>query len=380
MSDNQLDQISILKKTPPHLPRLTILAEISLIILAVIAILGAAMFARPILFPMTLAVLMALATKPVARKLCENLKFHPIVASVLIVLFIMGIGIGGMFALSGPAGKWISEAPQKFQEVERKIRPVKESVEEITEATGHIEKMTEAARDPSKVKVEVARPTLTSTVLSMTAEVGLEFLIAISCLFLLLAFGDDFMDRIADLKGNKTKNALIEMVKSAEEMISLYLFRFTLINCVLGLVIGLGMWALGMPNPALWGVMAACLNFVPYLGLIAGSSIVFFVAIVEFDSLLKAAIAPAIYIIANAIEANAVTPSLLGKALSVHVIVLFFGILLLGWLWGIGGVLIAVPLIATFRVMCSHFEPLKPVAQFLGGGSKEPSVGFDKKS
>lgn len=311
-------------KSPSDPSKLSKAADLSLIILAILAVLAAVMLGRPILFPITLALLMALATKPVARTLSERLKFPPIVAAALLVITIIGLFGGGVFALSGPASKWIGEAPQKFQEVERKMRPVKKSVEEITEAAGKIEKITETAKDPDKVKVEVARPTLTSTVPSATAEVGLEVLVAISCLFLLLAFGDDFLERIAKMKIFRgKKDNLHSLFSDAEDMISRYLFRFSLINIGLGIVIGLGMWAIGMPNPALWGAMAACFNFVPYVGLMAGSSIVFFVAVVEFDSLWHAALAPAIYILANGVEANAVTPSLLGKALSVHVLVLF---------------------------------------------------------
>ena len=76
-------------------------------------------------------------------------------------------------------------------------------------------------------------------------------------------------------------------------------------------------------------------------------------------------LAPLIYMVLNAIEANAVTPSLLGRALSVHVIVLFFGILLFGWAWGLGGVLIAVPLMAMLRVVCDHVDSLAPIAKSL---------------
>lgn len=360
-----------------HSPRAAFVtgANISLIVLATLAVVAGAALARPILFPVALATMLALAVKPVARVLGTKLKIPPIITSALIVLTIISVVCVGVFALSGPASKWIGDAPKKFNEVERKIRPVKESVVEITEAAGKIDKITEPARDPDKLKVEVARPTLTSTVLGATAEVGLEFVIAISFLFLLLAFGDDFLERIANLEMLRGREAdLLSMIRNAEEMISRYLFRFTLINIGLGIVIGLGMWAIGMPNPALWGVMAACFNFVPYIGLITGTIIVFLAAVVEMDSLWTAALAPAIYLIANSIEANAVTPSLLGRALSVHVIILFFGILLLGWMWGIGGVLIAVPLMATARVVCDHVDVLKPIGRLLGSDSVDREI------
>lgn len=347
-------------------------AQISLVILALLAAVTAAYVARPILFPLALAALIAFALRPVDRMLIRKLRAPAIAVSVILVISIVTLIGGAIFMLSGPATKWISNAPQNFEKIEYKIRPVKESVEEISKAADQIEEITAKAKDPDKLKVEVARPTLTDTVLSMTTEVLIELGITISFLFLLLAYGDDLLKRMSKLapKGEH-RASLYDLFNTIESVISRYLFTFSLINMGLGTVIGLGMWAIGMPNPLLWGVMAACLNFIPYLGLITGSAIVFFVGLVTFESPFYAALAPGIYYVANLIEANAVTPALLGKALSVNVIVLFLSIIFWGWLWGIGGIIIAVPLMGAFKVICDHTHALRYVARFLGGGLED---------
>ena len=349
--------------------RLSNAASISLIILAVIAVLGVAYLARPILFPITLASLLAFALQPVARFLSKQAKAPPPVAAAALVATLLITLIGGIYLLSAPASKWIGNAPRQFEEIEHKVRPVKESVEDISEAAEKLDKMAEGVKSEDKVKVEVARPTLTATALSVTSEVLLELGIAISCLFILLAWGDQFLRRVSRASGPFSKDHdLVEVFGRIEAMVSHYLFTFSLINAGLGLVIGIGMWIIGMPNPILWGVMAACLNFIPYLGLAAGCSIVLFVALVSFDSAFYAALAPLIYFAVNMLEANVVTPALLGKAMSINVIVLFIGILLWGWLWGIGGVLIAVPMLGALKVICDQFDELSPISILLSGG------------
>ena len=218
-------------------------SSISIIILAVIAVLAAALLARPVLFPVVLALVMAAALKPVARLICDKLGLHTIVASVLVVLTLLATVSVGIFALSGPASEWMSSAPTKFEEVERKLRPVKETVEDLSDAADHLDDITDTAKDPDKVTVEVSRPTLTSAVLSATAEAGLEFAIAISCLFLFLAFGDDFVNRLGNLAWFRHKRKdFVNLVRDAEGVISIYLLKFTLINIALGILIGLGMW------------------------------------------------------------------------------------------------------------------------------------------
>jgi len=342
-------------------------------VLAVLATAAALYVARPILFPMALGSLLAFALRPVERLISNRTRLPSVATAAGIVALLILVLLIGIFFLSAPATKWMNNAPRQFSQVERKIQPVKESVEGISKAAGELEEMTKAAaKDSDKLQVEVARPTLTSTVLSFTTEAFLEAGITVSLLFLLLAFGEKLLLRIARLAKGHRQDVLLDIFMSTEKVISTYLFNFSLINIGLGTVIGLGLWAIGLPNPILWGVMAACFNFIPYLGLIAGSSIVFFVALVTFESPAYACLAPLIYYVANLIEANAITPMILGKAMQINVIFLFIGILFWGWMWGIGGMLIAVPLMGAIKVICDNVDYLKSLGRLLAGGELPP--------
>jgi predicted PurR-regulated permease PerM len=126
------------------------------------------------------------------------------------------------------------------------------------------------------------------------------------------------------------------------------------------------MYGLGMPNPILWGVMAGCFNFIPYLGAIASAIVLTLVASVTFDQLGHILLVPVVFIALNELEGMIVTPAVVGKRLSLNPVAIFIWLLLWGWLWGIPGTLLAVPLLAVIKIICDHIAPLAPIGEFLG--------------
>lgn len=266
-----------------------------------------------------------------------------------------------------PATMWIKDAPENLRDVERKLRAMGGGAwKEVEEASAEVEQLTAGAEDQSTLKVEVKQPSWTSKALNATSEFAVGAVICVSLVYLLLAFGDKLVDSIVCLcsPGFEQRN-MRTMFDRIEKMVSQYLLTYTGINLTLGTAIGLGLWCIGMPNPILWGVMAACLNYIPFAGLAIGSLVVTLVALLTFDSVLYAALAPTIYLVANGLEANILTPALLGRSLRLNIIMIFVFIVLWGWIWGIGGALIAVPLLATIRIVCDHFESLAPLGRLL---------------
>ena len=126
------------------------------------------------------------------------------------------------------------------------------------------------------------------------------------------------------------------------------------------------MWAVGMPNPALWGVVAGLLNYVPYLGSLVTLVLIGIASILTFDDLGRALVAPLLYFAINFAEGYFLTPTIIGRRLTLNPVVVFVGLVFWGWLWGIPGALIAVPLMAMLKILCDHIEPLSPIGEFLG--------------
>lgn len=121
---------------------------------------------------------------------------------------------------------------------------------------------------------------------------------------------------------------------------------------------------LGIPNPLLWGTLVAVLNFVPCVGALMSMAILAVVGVQTFDSL-PHALAAAILLIFVGLAGEVITPLVLGRGLKLNPVAIFIAILLGGWLWDIVGVLLAVPLLASLKIICELVKPLRPIAKFL---------------
>ncbi|HEV8422332.1 MAG TPA: AI-2E family transporter, partial [Chthoniobacterales bacterium] len=122
---------------------------------------------------------------------------------------------------------------------------------------------------------------------------------------------------------------------------------------------------LGLPNPMMWGAMVAALNFIPYLGALTGIILMTLGAVLSFDSLGYALIFPAAYFVLATLEGNFITPFVMGRSLTLNPVLVLLSLTFWGWMWGIVGILLAVPILATFKIFCSHIQTMEPLAEFM---------------
>jgi len=162
------------------------------------------------------------------------------------------------------------------------------------------------------------------------------------------------------------KKRAVGIANNMEEHISRYLLAVTAINVGLGVAETVAMYLLGMPNPVLWGVMAAVFNFVPYLGALVGGVMIGMAGYVHAGEIEWGLLVGAVYFGITSIEGGFVTPMLLAHRLTLNPVILLVGVIFWGWLWGIPGTLLAVPLMSSFKILCDHIEPLAPIGEFLG--------------
>lgn len=186
-------------------------------------------------------------------------------------------------------------------------------------------------------------------------------------LYFLLATGDRLLARIAALARTPAGGArLLDIVASVERNVSGYLASITLINVGLGVCTAAIAYLFDMPNPLLWGTIAALFNFIPYLGSMVTLAVLALVAVLTYDTLSQALLVPASFLLLATIEGQVVTPFVLGHRLSLSPIAVFLGLIFWGWLWGPAGALLAVPVLVTLKIVCDHLPPLSPVSALLG--------------
>jgi predicted PurR-regulated permease PerM len=163
----------------------------------------------------------------------------------------------------------------------------------------------------------------------------------------------------------RDKKRAVEISHEIQQNISNYLFTVSLINLGLGLVVSGGLYFMGVPNAVMWGMFVAVLNFIPYFGPVAGIIVLAAVGLLTFDTLWQAALPPAWYLLLHTLEANLVTPALLGRRFTLNPVVIFVSLIFWTWLWGVPGALLSVPILVSVKVVCDRVPALSSVSEVL---------------
>jgi predicted PurR-regulated permease PerM len=122
---------------------------------------------------------------------------------------------------------------------------------------------------------------------------------------------------------------------------------------------------MGVPNAAMWGMLVAVLNFVPYFGPAAGIALLATVGLLTFDTLWTAFLPPAWYLLLHLLEANIITPVLLGHRFTLNPVVIFVSLIFWTWLWGVPGALLSVPILVSIKAVCDRVPAMSPVSELL---------------
>ena len=334
--------------------------------LFILAVLVTLHFGSVVFLPITIALLFAVLFAPLMRRL-KHIKIpEPVSAAILLSLLIGTLGYG-VSRLAEPASEWASRVPDAFREAEYKLRVLKQPMQDVTKATEILSKATTLDGAKKVPQVEVKSDAWPMKFFSVTGEVLVEFATTLILLYFLLSSGDLFLQKLVKVLPKwSDKRRAVEIVRQVEEQLFQYLFTVTCINVGLGTLVGTAMYFLGMPNPILWGTMAALLTFIPYLGHMFGIVVVTLVAALTFDELTHVLLVGGVYGALALLEGWFVTPMILGRRLEINPVVLLVGLMLWGWIWGIGGAFLAVPILVTLKIVCDHIAPLEPVGEFLG--------------
>ena len=398
-------------------------AKVSLVGVFVIMLVSVLYIAQAVFLPIIVAIVLNYVLAPVVRAL-TRVGIPKGVGAGIVLVFLSGLFVFALVQLSTPASFWIRNAAERADELEQKlsfvtagydrIKEMEQTVNEATSesadpdggdrllkvqavaidaATGGLATGSEAALAESDAEVadEGEAPAadappppppagpvpqgydVVGTILSTTGTALANLASIAILLYFLLASGNHFLRRwVGVMPDPERKRQVIELNHAVEEGVSSYLLAVCCINAALGACIGILLWLIGLPNPFFWGALAATVNFVPFVGLFLGVTLATMAALLQFDSLAYAMLVPAAYLACNLLEGNFITPMILGYRLNLHPAVLILALMLFGWLWGLVGAIIAIPLLAVAKIWCEHIEPLKPVAEMMSGTVAPP--------
>jgi len=338
---------------------------IALVGLLALAVTYALYFGRDLLIPVIAAILAGYLLKPVARGL-RRLGLPAMAGTILVFALFVGTLGGGIYLLAPPAARWVQTLPENLDKAERRLRNVIRSVGAVRQAVDDVAAVAASTAPGEPEMVKVAPPAVSARILDGAHNLVVGGGVAAFLLFFLLASGETFLRRtVSMLPALSQKKQLVRISHGIERDLSRYMVMTSLINAGLGVTVGTVIALIGVPNPVLWGVAVALLNFVPYIGAIICVLLIGLVAIVSIESTGRALLAPAAYVLLNVLEAYVITPHLVGRRFSLNPVAVFGAVVFWGWLWGIPGALLAVPILTALSIVCANIDRLRPIAVFL---------------
>lgn len=335
-------------------------------ILMVLAVLYTVFFARDFLLPITVAVLLDFLLSPVVRGLARLRLPVPLAAALVVATLFGGVGVG-VYQLSDPVQRWVAEAPSALTTAQSRIRKLLRPVQQVTRTAEQVERATSVTPTNPTREVVVKGPSIISRIFGTTQKLLAGLLEVIILLYFLLSSGDLFLQKLVKvIPREEDKQTVVTVAREIEASISTYLLTAMLINVCEGAVVAGAMYLLGMPNAILWGALVAILEFVPYLGATVMVLLLMLVALTTFDNVARALLVPGAFLAINLLQANLVSPMLLGHRLTLNPVAIFVGLAFWFFMWGVPGAFIAVPVLAALKVICDHTRPLAAIGEFLG--------------
>ena len=324
-------------------------------------------FGRDLIMPLVLGILLAMTLSPVVRATSNYRVPAPIVSVFMIAIAGLIVTLG-TYSLSDSLSELIESVPTVKEKIESRLLEYKEPIDSVKQVSDQLGTIVESINGEEVNTVAVEQPSLITAAASSFATSATTFAIALFMALFLLSTGTLFHEKLLDLmSGLSRKKQALKIVYDIENQVSRYLLTITMINAGLGVVIATMMAILNVPNPIIWGIAAMFLNFLPFVGAAVGAIAVGLVSITTFDSVGPALLASLVYYACSLIEGSFITPLIIGHRLSLNIVAVFLSVTIWGWLWGIPGVLMAVPILVVIKVICDHIHGWAPLGHFLTG-------------
>jgi predicted PurR-regulated permease PerM len=339
-------------------------SRISLVVVTLL-IVATLRLGRSLVLPVVIALLLTLTLSAPVGWL-QRKRIPGRFAAAIVVFGALGLAIGAASLLASPAMEWVASAPATMKQLETKVRSITRPFTALQRSADHMQQVAGPAAADAPRTVQLATPGLLER-LSVDSLAAIP--VALSVVFLtyfLLANGSLARRKLAGLlPGRQELERREHLLGEIEIAASHYLLTVAVINTGVGAITALALWAIGVPNPILWGGIAAVLNFVPYLGPMVTVTIIALAALASIDSPGHALLAPAAFLAVHLTESNFITPFALGRHLPVNTVAMFLGLLFFGWMWGIPGAVLAVPLTVCAKLVCDHVPSLAHVGELL---------------
>ena len=353
----------------------------SLVVLAVLAGIFTLRWAAAVFIPLMLSLILTYALSPLVDRL-ERLKVPRVIGAAAILLGIAGaIGTTG-YSLSGSAAQLVDSLPVAAQKLRQAMtsRPSPSNpstLDTVQQAAAQLEQAAQAAsvqagrRGVTRVVVERppfnVRDYLWSGTVGLAGALGQLTLVAFLTFFSLCS-GNTFRRKLVKITGHslQKKKITVHVLDDITRNIERYLLVQIFTSALVGIITGLAFWAIGLENAAVWGIVAGVTNLIPYVGsvLVMGTSAL--VAFLQFNTIEMAVLVGGVSLLIHTLVGNLLTPWLTSRTSRMNPVAVFVGVIFWGWLWGVWGLLLGIPIMMIVKSVCDRVEDLQPIGELLG--------------
>ncbi len=330
-------------------------------------VLHACAVAAALIVPLLLALLISLMLAPSVRWFCRWRMPRPlsVVVVMLVALLLSSALIGGLI---GPASSWAAQVPKSIARMEMAVSGLRSPLREASKASEQIDQLTNLDSGGNRTqKTQDVAPSRLTQMLKATPGALTSLVLTLLLILIFLLHGEKLLRKLVELApALRLKKEIVLATRSAQHELSRYMISITAINGMLGGLTALALWALGVDNPLLWGGVAAILNFVPFVGPMVTAALLLVVGFAQFATPLAALCVPGVFLVLNTIEGQLLTPLVVGRRLALDPVMVFLALMLFGWLWGVAGLLMALPLLTCLRIVAQRWPGSNTLARLLG--------------
>jgi predicted PurR-regulated permease PerM len=327
-------------------------SQVATIGIFVILLIAALEFARPLLLPVVSAFVVTMMLGPLSAR-AERAGIPSLLTAIVLWLLVIAVVYGVIVLLAGPAVDWVGKAPEIGRSIQDKLRVLDRPwamMQDLRKA------LLPGDQDKAGIGVDIAA--FVQPVFSIvTPAIGEVFIFFGTLFFMLIGRTKLRRVAVAFFDDREARLRTLKIMNDIEHNLTGYLSMVAIINFAVGVAAGVIAWSVGLPDPIAWAVLAFILNFLPYIGALMMEAGLFLVGLVTFPTLTHALAAPLLFVVFATLEGHFITPSLIGRRLTLNPLTVFLSLVFWSWLWGPVGAFLAVPLLIMGLVAVSHLFP-----------------------
>jgi predicted PurR-regulated permease PerM len=287
--------------------------------------------------------------------------------SALLAILLLALSLAALASgVAGPAASWAGKLPEAIPQIQQRLAFLARPIAAVEWMIGQLEGIAGGGPGLPQTSSSAHSFNVMGALFSGTTTVAAGLFTTLVVLFYLLVSGETFLRRFVEiLPSFAEKRQAVEITLDIERNISDYLITVTLINAIVGVLTLLVMWACGVANPLLWGLVAFVANFVPILGPMAALVIFLMASVLSLGVTWWALLPVGLYFLIHVVEGELVTPMLLARRFTINPVAVILALLFWYWMWGVPGAILAVPMLAITKIVCDDIRPLRAFGHFL---------------